>query len=48
MGEREPKLDNARNLRGIYFTEKDDREDSQILKKCIKKIGKTHGSRDAV
>ena len=34
MGKRkaEPKLDNARKLRGIYFIEPDDKEYSEILK----------------
>ena len=47
MATEKPKLDNARRLRGIYFVDPDDREHSEILKKC-KKIGRTCGSGDAV
>ena len=44
----EARLDNVGKLRGIYFLDPDDREYSEILKKCEKQIGKTCGSRDAI
>ena len=44
----EPKLDNVRKLRGIYFLDPDDREYSEILKNARSKFCKTCGSRDAI
>ena len=42
-----PKLDDARRLRGFCF-DPDDREHSEILKKCKKRFGNACGSSDAV
>ena len=39
-----PKLDNARRLRGIYFIDLEDMEFKEISLKCKKKIGNTTGS----
>ena len=40
----EPKLDNARRLRGIYFIDPDERNSQE----CEEKTGKTHGSNHAL
>ena len=39
-----PKLENARSLRGIYFIDPEDKEFKEIIKNCREKIGNTHGS----
>ena len=43
----QPKLDNVRKLRGIYFIDPDDKEDSEIIKNA-RKTGKTDGSNHAL
>ena len=49
MGKRKnPKLDNARKVKGIHFIDLDDREYSEILEKRKKKTGKTYGTSHAM
>ena len=38
MGDREPKLDNARSLRGIYFIDPDDEEFKRFMKNARRKL----------
>ena len=39
-----PKLDNARRLRGIYFTDPEDKEFRETFSECSKEVGNTNGS----
>ena len=42
------KLDNARNTRGMYFIDPEDKEFKETIKNARKKIGNTNGSRYAL
>ena len=43
-----PKLDNARRLRGIYFTDPEDKEFKETIQECSQDIGNANGSRYAL
>ena len=44
----QPKLDNARRLRGICFTDPEDKEFKETIRTVLKTIGNTNGSRHAL
>ena len=48
LSKEQPKLENARRLRGIYFIDLDDRGYKETLKNARRKTGKTYGSSHAV